>query len=251
MNASLYQAAAGMKATVRWQEVIAENISSGFIPGFKRQNLSFGAVEAGVMAASPTTVDGGNRHFAMPSSTVGTDFQPGEMKPSPGPTDVAIEGRGFFEVLMPNGRRGYTRDGEFHLNGRGQLVNKQGYLVEGDRGPIQLEPGNAQPVTISADGRISQGNNARDSIRVVDFADYRFLQGVGGGLFVSKNPDVLPGPVPKPSVHQGFLESANTSSIREMGDLLTSVRFFEANQKVLQAQDERLGRLITELGNPT
>lgn len=250
MNVSLYQAAAGMKATSRWQEVIAENLSSSSIPGYKRQNLSFNAVEAGVMAGSSTTVAGGNRHYAMPSGSVGTDFQAGELKPSGGPADVAIDGRGFFEVQLPSGGKAYTRDGEFHVNSRGELVTKQGYPVSGAAGTIQLDPSHAQPISISAQGEVSQGSATRGSLQVYDFADYRSLQGIGGGYFIANDPLVQPRPVPAVSVHHGYLESANTSSIREMADLLSSVRLFEANQKVIQTQDERLGRLIAELGNP-
>jgi flagellar basal-body rod protein FlgF len=250
MNASLYQAAAGMKSTARWQEVIAENISSGYIPGFKRQNLSFKAVEAGVMAGSTTQIPGGNRHFAMPASKVGIDFQPGEMRPTQGPTDLAIEGRGFFEVEMPNGRKAYTRDGEFHIDTKGQLVTKQGFAVLGDNGPIQVDPRNAEALSITQQGEVLQGNARKATMRVVDFSDYNVLQGIGGATFLCKNPDLQPNTVAKPSVQQGFVEAANVSTLREMGEMLTTLRFFEANQRVLQAQDERLGRMISEVGSP-
>ncbi len=251
MNASLYQASSGMKAAERWQEVIAENMASSFIPGFKRQNLSFGAVEAGLMASGPGVVQGRNRHFSLPTITVGTDFQPGELRPSGGASDVAIDGKGFFEVTVPGGGPAYTRDGEFHVNSLGRLVTKQGYEVEGTSGPIQLDPNNAKPFSVSPRGRISQGSVDRGDLKVVDFGDYRVLNAVGGGYFVNKNPDLRPTAVEKVSVQQGFLESANTSSVREMADLLMAARHFEANQKVIQAQDDRLGRLISELGNPT
>jgi flagellar basal-body rod protein FlgF len=249
MNVSLYQAAAGMKATTRWQEVIAENLSSGPVPGFKRQRMSFGAVEAGLMTSSPGVVQGGNRHFSLAAGQVGFDFEPGELKPSPGPADVAINGKGFFEVELPNGRRAYTRDGEFHVGSTGQLVTKQGFIVQGANGPIQLDANNA-PLSISAQGNISQGANPRGSLKVVDFPDYGQLQGVGGGYFVTDDPTLLATPVAKPAVQHGFLESSNLSNVREMADLLSSVRHFEANQKVIQTQDERLGRLISELGTP-
>lgn len=251
MNVSLYQAAAGMKATTRWQEVIAENLSSTLVPGAKRQRLSFGAVEAGLMSSSPGVVQGGNRHFALTSGRVSFDFEPGQMHPSPGPADLAINGKGFFEVELPNGRLAYTRDGEFHVSSKGQLVTKQGFLVQGANGPIQLDANNALPIVVSAQGDLSQGSNPRGTLRFVDFADYGQLQGVGGGYFVPDVPGVQPVPAAQSTLQQGFLEGANTSNLREMADLLTSVRHFEANQKVIQSQDERLGRLISELGNPS
>ena len=249
MNVSLYQAAAGMKATARWQEVIAENLSSSFIPGFKRQNLSFGAVEAGLMG-SRSMLNGASQHFALPNSTASTDFEPGELKPTGVPTDLAIEGRGFFEVQLPNGAKAYTRAGEFHPNAQGQLVTPQGYAVQGSAGAIQLDPNNASPVTVSASGEVSQGGNLHGTIKVMDFADYNRLENFGGGYFRSSDPTSLPTTATKASLHQGYLESANTSTVSEMAGLLASVRLFEANQKVIQSQDERMARLITDVGNP-
>jgi flagellar basal body rod protein FlgG len=251
MNVSLYQAAAGMKATARWQETISENLSSSFIPGFKRQNISFSAVESGLMGPSSTTINGGSRHFSLPSSSVSTDFQPGELKPTGGATDLAIEGRGFFEVQMPNGVKAYTRDGEFRANAQGQLVTKQGYRVQGAGGPIQLDAKNASPVTVSANGEVSQGGNLRGTVKVVDFNDYSQLQSASSGYFLAGQPGLSPTTVTKANLHQGYLESANTTTVSEMANLLCSVRLFEANQKVIQNQDERMGRMIADLGNPS
>lgn len=249
MNASLYQAAAGMKATARWQEVISENLASSAIPGFKRQTLSFSAVQAGVMAGPSTSTQGGDRRFAIPNSSVSTNFAFGEIQPGE-PDDVAIEGRGFFEVLLPNGTKAYTRDGEFRRTPQGQLVSKQGFPVQGNGGPIQFIAGNRDPVTISPNGEISQGATRVGALRVVDFPDYGRLSSLGGGLYGLYDPNVTPEPVPKVVVHQGFVESSNTSAVTEMSDLLYSVRLFEANQKIVQSQDERLGRLINDIGNP-
>jgi flagellar basal-body rod protein FlgF len=249
MNSSLYQAAAGMKATARWQEVISENLASSVIPGFKRQTLSFSAVQAGLMAPSSTGTRGGDRHFAMPNSTLSTNFAFGEIRPGD-PDDLAIDGPGFFEVQLPNGTKAYTRDGEFRRNAQGQLVSKQGFPVQGTAGSIQLDPNNRAPVAIAPTGEISQGGLPVGTIRVVDFADYRRLSGLGGGLFGVFDPGVTPTPVPRISVQQGFVEAANTSTVAEMSDLLYSVRLFEANQKIVQSQDERLGKLIADIGNP-
>jgi flagellar basal body rod protein FlgG len=240
-----------MKATARWQEAIAENLSSSSIPGFKRQNLTFGAVEAGLMGSRTTGINGASRHFSLPKSTASTDFQPGELKPTGVPTDLAIEGRGFFEVQLPNGARAYTRAGEFHANAQGQLVTQQGYPVQGLAGAIQMDATNASPVTVSASGEVSQGGNSRGTVKIMDFADYNRLEGLGGGYFRSPDPKVLPKPATSVSLHQGFLESANTSTVAEMASLLASVRLFEANQKVILSQDERLARLIADVGSPS
>jgi flagellar basal-body rod protein FlgF len=250
MNVGLYQAAAGMNATARWQEVVAENLSSSFIPGFKKQNLSFGAVEAGLMRSGARGANGVGRHYAMPNTRQSTDFQSGELKATGIATDLAIEGRGFFEVQLPGGAKAYTRDGEFHPNAQGQLVTKQGYPVQGVSGPIQLDAGNPALISIAASGLVSQGDGARGTIKVVDFPDYRQLAEAGGGYFRSTDPKLKPAAASNVSLHQGYLEGANTSTVLEMANLITSSRMFEANQKVVLAEDERMTRLITDVGNP-
>jgi flagellar basal-body rod protein FlgG len=246
MNVSLYQAAAGMQATARWQEIIADNLAASTLPGFKRQAASFGAVAGGLVG--PNASNAAQRHN-LPLLGTTTDFSPGELKPA-GPTDLAIEGKGFFEVTLPNGGRAYTRDGEFHLNAQGQMVSKQGYLVEGSMGPIQVDPANSAPLSVSATGEVSQGAIPKGTLRIVDFPDPGQISDIGEGLFVNNDPDLRPIAATNYAVHQGALEGANASSIREMADLITSARLFEANQKVIQSQDERLARLISEVGNP-
>jgi flagellar basal body rod protein FlgG len=251
MNVGLYQAAAGMKATAQWQEMVAENLSSSFIPGYKKQTLAFGAVEAGLMGPSSTTINGASRKFALTHGTQSTDFQSGDLKPTGVATDLAIEGPGFFEVQLPNGAKAYTRDGEFHPNAQGQLVTKQGHIVQGLAGPIQLDPNHATPVTISASGDVSQGGNVLGTVKVMEFNNYNRLEGLGGGLFQATDPALVSSLSSKVSLHQGYLESANTSTVAEMANLITSSRMFEANQKVIQSEDERMAKLIADVGNPT
>ncbi len=250
MNVGLYQAAAGMKATSQWQEMVAENLSSSSIPGFKKQNLSFGAVAAGLMGQGSASIDGANRRFSLTNGTASTDFRAGDIKPTGVTTDLAIEGRGFFEVNLPNGNKAYTRDGEFHPNAQGQLVTKQGFVVEGVAGAIQLDPNNASPITISASGEVSQGDVSRGTLKAVDFNDYDRLSGMGGGYFLANDPALVATPTTKATFVQGYLESSNTSTVAEMVNLISSSRMFEANQKVAQIEDERMGRLIADVGNP-
>lgn len=108
MNVSLYQAASALSASARWQEVVSQNLASASTPGYKKQDLSFSAIQAGVMPAQ-----GGGVAVAFPHATSTTSFQPGEVRATGVNTDVAIEGPGFFQVQLPNGATGYTRDGDF------------------------------------------------------------------------------------------------------------------------------------------
>lgn len=237
-----------MNANARWQETISENLSAANIPGFKKQDLSFAAVQAGVMSqANPDP----RVQFTLPRFSTSTNFSQGDLRQTGAPTDVAIEGRGFFNVQLPNGSTAYTRDGEFHINSSGQLTTKQGFLVMGEAGPIQIDPNLGGTISIAATGEISQGTEVRGKLQVVDFAQPQTLTQVGGGLFTNNNPAVQSVEVPQPSLHQGFLEGSNVSSVLEMANLVGVMRGFEANQRTMQIHNERLGRTISELGNPT
>jgi len=248
MNVSLYQAAAAMNANSRWQEVIAQNLAGSSIPGSRKLDISF----AGVPASSFPGVPGINGStYVMPSSTTSINFQQGSLRPTGLPTDLAIEGPGFFEVQLPNGSHAFSRDGELQLNAQGQLVTKQGYLVLGDSGPVQLDPANSSPISISGTGEVSQGGGLKGRIRLVEFSQPNQLKPIGGGCFLAANPKSLPTPAQSSQLRQGFLEGANTSPTTEMASLITAMRMFEANQKVMQTQDDRMGRVITDLGNPS
>ena len=245
MNVSLYQAAAAMNAQARWQELITQNLAAGSVPGYRKQEISFSAVQAGL---DPTATTPGGLRYVIPAATIATNFQAGEIRPTGNLTDFAVDGPGFFEVQLPNGTRAYTRDGEFHLNAQGQLVTKQGYAVLGDNGPLQLDPNNTSPLTVSATGEVSQGDQLRGRIRLVEFNQPQSLTVLGQGYFLADKPGVLPANATASSIRQGFLEASNTSPTTEMASLITSMRMFEANQRVLQMQDDRMGRVITDLG---
>lgn len=247
VNVSLFQAAAAMSANARWQEGIAENLASASIPGFKKQDLSFEAVQAGVMSqANPDP----RLQFTLPRVAATTNFSQGELRATGGNTDVAIEGKGFFEVQMPNGSLAYTRDGEFHLNAAGQLTTKQGFLVMGEGGPVQLDMNLGGTISISPTGEISQGSEVRGKLKVMDFDQPNLLTQVSGGFFTTGTANLQPTTLPQPSLRQGFLEGANVSSVVEMASLIGVMRGFEANQRVMQMHDERMSRSISELGNP-
>lgn len=236
-----------MTANASWQEAISENLASASIPGFKKQDLSFDAVQSGVMSqANPDP----RVQFTLPRFSQSTNFSQGAVRPTGVPTDVAIEGKGFFTVQMPDGATAYTRDGEFHLNATGQLTTKQGNLVLGDGGPIQLDPKLGGNITISPTGEISQGDEVRGKLKVVDFNQPNDLRQVGGGCFVATTPGMQPIEAPLTKLRQGFLEGANTSPTMEMASLIGVMRGFEANQRMMQIHGDRMSRTISELGNP-
>ncbi len=243
MNVSLYQAAAAMNAHARWQELIAENLAASSTPGFKKSDIAFSAVESGKFILP----NGQKATYALPSATAVTSFAPGEIKSSPGKMDVAIDGPGMFEIQMADGSMAYTRDGEFQVNTQGQLMTKQGQMVMGQGGPIQLDPKNPGIPVIASGGEISQGADVKGRLHVVEFPDPKVLHAAGGGYFKPNDPGLTPRDVAQPAVRHGFLEMANTSPVTEMASLITVMRSFEANQRVVQIQDERMGKAISEL----
>jgi flagellar basal-body rod protein FlgF len=246
VNVSLFQAASALNASSRWQEVISENLASSSIPGYKKQDLSFAAIQAGLMPTTSSTP----AVYALPRAQQTTSFNPGEIKATGSKTDVAIEGPGFFEIQLPSGSLAYTRDGEFQISNQGQLVTKAGQPVMGSAGPIELDKSDPGAISIAATGVVSQGEIVKGNIKIVDFNDPQLLTPMGNGHFIGNSADLHSYEVTAPSLRQGYLEASNTSSVMEMANLVTAMRSFEANQRVIQLQDERMGRAISELGTP-
>ena len=251
MNVSLIQAAAAMNANMRWQDMISENLASSSIPGFRKQDLSFSGVQAGMMTPTNGALSVSGSPFVLPQSVAVTNFEPGEINNTGVSTNVALEGPGFFEVQSPSGASVYTRSGEFRFNSQGELVTTAGYKVVGDSGPIQIDPRVTTPISVSASGDISQGGEYKGKLKVVDFNDPHLLTYLGSGLFTADNPKLVPAMPANTTIRQGCLESSNTSPVKEMTNLISTLRTYEANQRVIQLNDERMSRAINELGNPS
>ncbi len=247
VNVSLFQAGAALNANSRWQEIIADNLASSSSPGYKKQQLSLAAVQAGLM---PAGVNGSQsaQMFVIPKGTTTTNFTGGEMRSTGVPTDAAIEGKGFFEVQLPGGTTGYTRNGEFQVNSKGQLTTTEGYPVLGQGGPIQLNTQDPTPLSISTTGDITQGAVSKGKLAVAEFKKPELLTQISASYFVAQNPGLQP-QTATTKVRQGYLESSNSSTVLEMASLMTAMRGFEANQHVIQIQDDRMSKTIADLGN--
>jgi flagellar basal-body rod protein FlgF len=241
MDVSLYQAAAAMNATAQWQDLIAENLSAASVPGARKQEISFSDVQAGLAAGADKS------SYSIPSASRVTNFQEGELRSSGNPLDFALEGPGFFQVQTPEGKTAYTRDGEFRVNAKGMLVTKQGYPVLGENGPLQFDPNNSSAITVSATGDVSQGDQIVGKLQTTEFKNTGQLVRTGTGFF-SAEKGAQPSASAATQVRQGFTEAANMSPTTEMTSLITAMRLFESNQKVLQMQSDRMSRVITDLG---
>jgi len=249
MNVGMYQAAAALNANSRWQEIISENLASSSVPGFKKQELTMAAVQAGLMPATSLTSNSA-QFFSIPKANSVTSFAPGDIQYTGNKNDLAIEGKGFLQVQLANGTVANTRDGEFQVSDTGELVTKEGYGVLGQSGaPIQLDPHNPAPLSISATGDVSQGAEIKGKLKLVEFDKPELLTQVSGGYFIANNPNLKTLPSTS-TLRQGYLESSNASVVREMANMMTAMRGFEANQHVIQIQDDRMGKAISELGTP-
>jgi flagellar basal body rod protein FlgG len=244
MDVSLYQAAAAMNATERWQDLIAANLATSSVPGARKQEISFSDVAAGYATDSSGAV---KSTYSIPAANLVVNFQPGEMRPTGNPMDFALDGKGFFNVQLPDGQTAYTRDGQFQINAHGQLVTNQGFLVLGANGPLQLNPNNGSAITVSADGNVSQGGGTKGKLQITEFSNPQQLTMIGGGLFRADNPGLQPKTATATQVRQGFIEESNASPTTQMAGLITAMRMFEANEKVMQMQSDRMSRAITDL----
>lgn len=241
MEITFYEASAAMTANAAWYDMLSQNLAAGSTPGFKRQVAAFEQYrfDAGLGAGSPSTT-------TYPVLRVGSDAQQGAIRSTGTRTDVAIDGPGYLVFQLPDRSLALSRDGELHLDSQGNLVGKNGFPLMGAGGPIRLNPNAGREFTITQNGQVSQGDAAVGAIRLVEVQSPRDLIPLGGGMFSVGGAALRPSTAS--SVVQGFLEESNTSSMKEMTDLILAVRHFEANQRVLQSSDERMTRTVQELG---
>ncbi|HTZ21991.1 MAG TPA: flagellar hook-basal body protein [Opitutaceae bacterium] len=247
MNVGLYQSAASLSALERWQDVVSQNISSGQVTGFKKRTVEFSVQPMGEIAQDKKALIGDGQPAYFPRATYGISFQNGEVEPTNRELDIALQGEGFFAVQMPDGSRTYTRAGDLHIRADRTLANTQdGSILSDADTPIKLNP-QGGPLTVNLDGKLMQGDIPLGRLQVVRFADPTKLQSRSSGTFIAP-PGVDPIPVDKPQVLQFHLENSNVAPLREMVDLVTISRAYEANQKLIQSSDDLLGQALEKLG---
>jgi flagellar basal-body rod protein FlgF len=247
MNVGLYQNAASLSALERWQDAVTQNITSSQVAGYRKRTVEFSALPMGEVAQDKNARIGDGMPALFPKINYGISFQPGEVEPTRREYDIALQGEGFFAVQMPDGSKVYTRGGSLSLRADRTLMASQGgpILTDGDN-PIQLTP-QGGPVTINPDGTVVQGDTLLGRLQVVKFADTSKLMPLAGGVFTPVG-GMQSIPVEKPEVMQGYLEGSNIAPLREMVDLVTIARAYEANQKLIQSRDDVLGKTLEKLG---
>lgn len=249
MIKGLYSAVTAMVMNAARQQVLSHNISNLQTPGFKQiLTTAQDFKQNQAVYSNGYTVNGkidylGLLGLGTQSGEEYIDFQQGALEETDNPLDFALQGNGFFTVDTPDGQR-YTRDGRFLRDADNNLVTVDGFQVLDDAGqPIQLPDGD---VSVSPDGAISVNGEEVATLGIGVFADPEAeLQHTEGNLFTgpaaSTGEDV-------PRVVQGYLETSNANPSQLMTQLVEVARSYEAAQKLVQNQDELLGKTIASLG---
>lgn len=264
----VYTALSGAMAQSLKLDTIANNIANANTPAFKRDQQVFNeyltanekpptVIQVPRVPASIESfydVQGGDKSFVDAKGTF-TDFSQGSLKRTGNPLDVAINGKGFFEVATPQGVR-LTRSGNFTLDGNGRLVTKEGHPVLTNTGDSAADPSTrtiqisgGAPVSITDAGEILEGAEVRGKLSIVNVEKPDSLQKVGNSLYGFKanmNPEVTA--TPGATVQSGFLEMSNINVVQEMTDMIQTHRVFESTQKAISAYDSMADKLVNVVG---
>lgn len=171
-----------------------------------------------------------------------SSFAPGALRTTENPLDVALIGPGFFAISTAEGTR-YTRDGRFTINPSGLLATLDGHLVRGENGPIYVGEGE---VLFNEAGEVTVNGEVVDKLLVVEFNDREGLIRRGANLFEATEEAGDPFRY-QATIAPGVIETANVNVVREMVNLINIQRAYEANQKVVQAFDDTLGKVINDV----
>jgi flagellar basal body rod protein FlgG len=247
MNIGLYQSAASLSALERWQDAVAQNITSSQVTGYRKRTVEFSAVTGGQWNVASAGEGQTTVSAQFPKASNSVNFQGADTAPTQRDLDMAIQGEGFFELQAPDGTKAYTRSGEFKIGSDRILTAGSGAQVMSDSGsPITLLATGAK-VTINPDGTVTQGAANLGKIAVMKFDSMTDLKPVAGGLFVPTNGTTAT-VVDKPQVLQGYLEASNVTPMREMVDMVLISRSYEANQKIIKTADEQMQKVLDALG---
>ena len=254
MIRALWTAATGMSAQNLNVDVIANNLANVNTTGFKRGRANFqdlmyqqikspGADASAAGTQVPTGIQVG---LGVKAAGVENIFLEGSLKPTGNPLDFAIQGRGFFQIQMPNGDLAYSRAGSFSLDSQGQIVTADGNILQ----PAVNIPADAMSISVGADGTISAlqpggASTTLGQIQLADFSNPAGLKLLGNSLFEPSNasgePSVgTPGDNGIGSIGQGMLEMSNVNIVEEMVNLIAGQRAYEMNSKAIKAADEML-----------
>lgn len=240
MIKGIYAAASGMLPRIQKQETISNNLANVNTPGYKRESVFLKQLNS----AQARNFKAESEWQIPMTDEIYTDFSRGSLEFTGDDLHVAIDGDGFFTIQTPKGEA-YTRNGNFHLDVNGTLLNCDGLPVLSDSGEIQAEGGG--DIHIGVDGAITINGEEYGKLQIVDFEKPYQLNKISAGLYAPK-PGTNQEDIEYAYVRQGYLEKANVDVIQEMVDMIASYRNFESDQKAIKILDETLGKTVNEIG---
>ncbi|BBP01241.1 flagellar basal-body rod protein FlgG [Sulfuriferula nivalis] len=257
MIRSLWIARTGLDAQQTQMDVIANNLANVSTNGFKRSRAVFEDLlyqtlrQPGAQSSQQTQYPSGLQ-VGTGVRPVATEriFTQGNLQQTGNDKDVAIQGSGFFQVLLPDGTTAYTRDGSMQVDNQGQLVTSSGYVIQ----PAITIPANAQSLTIGTDGTVSvtqPGVTAAvqvGSLQLATFINNAGLESKGENLYVetgaSGSPNTnTPGTNGAGALNQGYVETSNVNVAEELVNMIATQRAYEINSKAITTSDQMLQKL--------
>jgi flagellar basal-body rod protein FlgG len=257
MMRSLWISKTGLDAQQTNMDVIANNLANVSTHGFKRARAVFEDLlyqtirQPGAQSSQQTQLPSGLQ-IGTGVRPVATErvFTQGNLQKTDNPLDLAINGQGFFQILLPDGSTGYTRDGSFHVDSQGALVTSSGFHVQ----PAITIPANSLSVTVARDGTISvtrAGSAAPTTagqLQLVNFVNPAGLQSMGENLYLetaaSGTPNAnTPGTNGLGLINQGYVETSNVNVVEELVAMIQTQRAYEINSKSIQSSDQMLQKL--------
>jgi flagellar basal-body rod protein FlgG len=257
----LWVSKTGLEAQQTRLSTISNNLANVNTNGFKRDRVIFEDLmyqnirQAGGQTSQDTQLPSGLM-LGTGVRTVATQkmHSQGNIMQTGNNMDIAIQGRGYFQILKPNGDLAYTRAGAFQINSNGELVTASGYAVQ----PQITIPPNASSITIGSDGTVSAsiaGSTATQQLgqlQLADFINPSGLQPVGENLFLETSasgaPVVgVPGQNNMGSLNQGALEASNVNVVEELVNMIETQRAYEMNSKAIQTMDQMLQYVNNQL----
>jgi len=257
MIRSLWIAKTGMEAQQTQLDTISHNLANVGTNGFKRGHVVFEDLiyqnlrQAGAASSDQTQLPTGLQvGLGVRSVATSRNFSQGNLQQTSNNLDIAIKGNGFFQVQLPDGTTGYTRDGSLQVDGNGQLVTNNGYAVQ----PGITIPNNAQSVTIAADGTVNVAiagqalPQAVGQLNLAGFVNPAGLEPKGQNLWgetaASGTPSAgAPGTNGLGSLQQGYVETSNVNVVEELVAMIATQRAYELNSKAIQTSDQMLQKL--------
>lgn len=245
MSDVLSAVTAALKTDQSRLEQASLNAANAATPGYKRGAVvAFGEVMNAQQATASAQTDGTWHPAPILLSKV-TDFTAGGLQQTGRPLDIAVEGKGFVQ-LSDGTQTWLTRTAALHVDEHGDLVGPKGLRVVGAQGDIR--PGNADNLSIAANGEISRGEQVLGRIRLVSYSNEAEMVSRDGVLFEADTANLQDAPADQGTLRAGFLEGSNTSNLQEMLGVMESVRHFESLIRLAQGYDEVLGKAIQRLG---